>query len=678
MVKISTTSSSKINFLYIARQRKTMKFSNKYDSDGAPLKYTKVDAFDHSRNKTNIISWLFASVLVWKSVSKSYLWMALMLFILSNQSYQVYSQTLGEFHFYGLSNGATTIDSVNNSTVQNSFKTPVGMYGGTYSSNEPTLYQNGVHITHNKYIVSTGTFQDTANDNSYHTFNLWIYYMTGEMGTFMNIDIAYHSTNTSSLKLSTSMSGTDQKFDQEVSSIASSGLTSQSLVTGWNLVSLLHGCSTIFYYFTMWKYGTNWMYELFSTSTSSLYWPATPNGVNKLGWFDWADSTVEYLIYSLSFRKGAGNLGSSVYWNYAVPLNPNYGNLTSTCGNSVIDSGLETCDDRNLVNGDGCSSLWVVETGCQCTIAIPSVCTDICGNGAISISTFPADYCDDGNSVNGDGCSSTWATESGYDCTTTGLSVCSDFCGDGVTVTTPVSGYWDDGNLVDGDGCDSTCAVEVGYDCTTSDPSVCTEIWGDGMFVTTHASGYWDDGNLVDGDGCSSSWATEPGYDCTTTGPSVCSDFCGDGITVTSPVSGYCDDGNTNDGDGCSSTCVVETGYEWSGGSSSTPDACSLIWGDGLRVDSEIWDDGNLIDLDGCDSTWNIELGFLWEGGSTTTSDIWYLDNESCSSTNQEGNGWMIISSTAIITIVSLVISIHMISSIIASITTSCSTQTII
>ena len=62
--------------------------------------------------------------------------------------------------------------------------------------------------------------------------------------------------------------------------------------------------------------------------------------------------------------------------------------VNAICGNGIIEAG-ETCDDGNLVNGDGC------ENNCTLTGAI-------CGNGIIEA----GEACDDGNLVNGDGCDS--------------------------------------------------------------------------------------------------------------------------------------------------------------------------------------------------------------------------------------------------------------------------------
>lgn len=72
----------------------------------------------------------------------------------------------------------------------------------------------------------------------------------------------------------------------------------------------------------------------------------------------------------------------------------------SDCGNGVLDM-LEICDDGNIQDGDGCSSICVTENGWTCSLGI---CNRIpsCGNGVKE----GAEQCDDGNTVDGDGCSS--------------------------------------------------------------------------------------------------------------------------------------------------------------------------------------------------------------------------------------------------------------------------------
>ncbi|MBK8156803.1 MAG: DUF4215 domain-containing protein [Streptococcus sp.] len=73
-----------------------------------------------------------------------------------------------------------------------------------------------------------------------------------------------------------------------------------------------------------------------------------------------------------------------------------------------VISGNEQCDDGNTLlwgkggrgggggnNGDGCSSLCLIEVGYQCTGALVSVCTPICGDGKL----MPSEDCDDANAT---------------------------------------------------------------------------------------------------------------------------------------------------------------------------------------------------------------------------------------------------------------------------------------
>lgn len=57
------------------------------------------------------------------------------------------------------------------------------------------------------------------------------------------------------------------------------------------------------------------------------------------------------------------------------------------CGDGVRQHG-EQCEDGNLVDGDGCSSLCQIESF-------------VCGNGKVD----RGEQCDDGNTIPGDGCS---------------------------------------------------------------------------------------------------------------------------------------------------------------------------------------------------------------------------------------------------------------------------------
>ena len=92
-----------------------------------------------------------------------------------------------------------------------------------------------------------------------------------------------------------------------------------------------------------------------------------------------------------------------------------------------------------------------------------------------------------------------------------------------------------------------------------------------------------DDNNKIDGDGCSSSCAVETGYGCkrsdlTSSNPDVCALLCGDGALDQSET---CDDSNASSGDGCSSNCNVEDGYTCSrsGNTAASPDICVAAGG---------------------------------------------------------------------------------------------------
>ncbi len=133
------------------------------------------------------------------------------------------------------------------------------------------------------------------------------------------------------------------------------------------------------------------------------------------------------------------------------------------CGNGEVEL-KESCDDGNLLDGDGCQA--------DCTPTPEPVC----GNGILE----GDEVCDDGNLTEGDGCQA--------DCTPTPTAE----CGNGVLEGTEVC---DDGNRIDGDGCQA--------DCTETPEPVC----GNGI---PEAGEVCDDGNLVDGDGCESDCTLTP------------------------------------------------------------------------------------------------------------------------------------------------------------------------
>ena len=290
-------------------------------------------------------------------------------------------------------------------------------------------------------------------------------------------------------------------------------------------------------------------------------------------------------------------------------------------------------DDGNSINGDGCSSTWSIETGYTWTggtSTTSDVWNDICGDGK-SYSSLVT-FCDDGNTTGGDGCSSTWSIETGWNCsggTTSTKDTCNKICGDGKRFNS-LSTYWDDGNTSNSDGWNSSWQVEAGWNwsggsSTTKD--TWTEIWGDSKRFNT-ISTYWDDGNISSSDGCSATWQVETGWTWsggTTSSKDIWTEIWGDAKRFNS-LSTYWGDGNTSNSDGWNSSWLIETGWNWFGGSSTSKDTWTEIWGDGIRFNilTTYCDDANTLNGDGCNSSWNVESGWKWTGGSITLSDSWY------------------------------------------------------
>lgn len=192
--------------------------------------------------------------------------------------------------------------------------------------------------------------------------------------------------------------------------------------------------------------------------------------------------------------------------------------LNATCGDGLVNEGVEECDDGNMIDTDTCTSACVAAT---------------CGDGIVHEGV---EACDDGNDVDDDECSNACASAS---------------CGDGQVQP---GEECDDGNDIDTDMCLSTClnatcgdgfvqdgveqcddgmeTAECNADCT---PASC----GDGQ-VNMAAGETCDDQNDVNTDSCVS-----------------CQDaVCGDGFVQAGVEE--CDDGNVNPGDGCDEVCIAE------------------------------------------------------------------------------------------------------------------------
>lgn len=119
--------------------------------------------------------------------------------------------------------------------------------------------------------------------------------------------------------------------------------------------------------------------------------------------------------------------------------------IKAGCGDGLL-TGKETCDDKNVISGDGCSGSCAIESGFECS-GQPAKCWSTCGDGVVASN----ERCDDGDLDNGDGCSSVCKDEFGYKCSGS-PSVCKipSYCGNEVVETGETC---DDGNTRQYDGC---------------------------------------------------------------------------------------------------------------------------------------------------------------------------------------------------------------------------------
>ena len=257
------------------------------------------------------------------------------------------------------------------------------------------------------------------------------------------------------------------------------------------------------------------------------------------------------------------------------------------CGNGVLDTG-EVCDDRNSLNGDGCSGDCTT-IGANFTCVVGMLCAR-CGDGEVGA----GEACDDGMTPAGnDGCAADCRSiEAEFNCPMEGEAC--ERCGNGMREA--FEGC-DDGNYMDEDGCGLDCQVEPGFSCPVVDAE-CEEC-GDSVIDTFEAC---DDGGFVAGDGCSDVCQVEPGWDCSF---DVCvAAECGDGIRAGAET---CDDGGRISGDGCSFLCRTEPGFVCI--TAGTP-CRATVCGDSAVEAQEQCDDGDALPLDGCDEDCQIEPNF--------------------------------------------------------------------
>lgn len=307
--------------------------------------------------------------------------------------------------------------------------------------------------------------------------------------------------------------------------------------------------------------------------------------------------SIVFFFFSFVFVVQA--VGDDMSVNATVP---------AICGNGVVE-GAEGCDDGDLLSGDGCSNVCVTENnngnnngnnggGGPAPAPAPVA---VCGNAVLE----GAEICDDGNIANGDGCSSVCLAEDAPVCgdgLKQGLEECDDgniLSGDACSnqcFLEPVCGntvleageQCDDGNVANGDGCSNVCQNEIlGAACGNA---------------VVEIGETCDDGNILSHDGCSNACRIEL-------------PMCGNGIRQEAEE---CDDGNVDNGDGCSALCrrevgvcgngVFEHGEQCDDGNIQNWDGCSNlctnepvpVCGNGIRERGEQCDDGNRNVGDGC------------------------------------------------------------------------------
>ena len=138
------------------------------------------------------------------------------------------------------------------------------------------------------------------------------------------------------------------------------------------------------------------------------------------------------------------------------------------CGNNVVED-LEECDDGNVIDGDGCSSLCLIEEEPEC-----------CTNDDCDDDYNSENYCI-GNEVYYDSHNfyclagecveevfSNYVDTCVYDCVDGSCIDEPAYCGDG-NLDTNLGETCDDGNVIDGDGCSSLCLIEEEPECCEDD-----------------------------------------------------------------------------------------------------------------------------------------------------------------------------------------------------------------
>lgn len=178
-----------------------------------------------------------------------------------------------------------------------------------------------------------------------------------------------------------------------------------------------------------------------------------------------------------------------------------------------------------------------------------------CADGQLD----PGETCDDGNLIDGDGCTGACRLEPGWICPTPGWRCRAAQCGDGIVAGGEECEQAGDPGCVN-------CRVVPGHVCPADGSPCRATVCGDGLVEGGEACDNGPDGNGWS-DGCTPDCQLVPsctytvGSDGLRTLGAPCSASCGAGLMIPGDTSKACDDGNLLGGDGCASDCQIEPGW---------------------------------------------------------------------------------------------------------------------
>ena len=178
------------------------------------------------------------------------------------------------------------------------FYTAVGYYGSPEADRNPTIDTRRVHFLHNDYIKSTTVY--SSSTSGYHQFGMYIYYISGELGEFANVDFMYNSVaNQGNYILQGTNSGANQMIQLCLSS--SKWVTyARKIVPGWNYI--MFGGSTGYFLNNLCNS------TACNANGNEVYSPASLSSVSygnlrTYGCYSCSDTSVEYIIHVSLFSR---------------------------------------------------------------------------------------------------------------------------------------------------------------------------------------------------------------------------------------------------------------------------------------------------------------------------------------------------------------------------------------